>query len=71
MRAGPWSSEEENRLVQIMEDLQEDGKSTQTSTKFWKEVAERMDHMRTAHQCRNKWYVSSILCWKHSHYLQE
>jgi hypothetical protein len=55
--AGAWSSEEESRLVQIVQDFHGDGKSTQTSIKFWQEVAGRMGHTRTAHQCRNKWCV--------------
>jgi hypothetical protein len=55
MHAGSWSPEEESRLVQIMRDFHSDGKSTQTSSRFWKEVSQRMGHTRTAHQCRNKW----------------
>jgi hypothetical protein len=59
MRVGSWSPGEESRLTQIMRDLDEEGKTTGTLNNFWEVVAGRMDNTRTAHQCRNKWYVRS------------
>jgi hypothetical protein len=56
---GAWDSSEEERLVQIIQDLGKEGMLSQASDISWKEVEKRMDNTRTAHQCRNRWYVLS------------
>ena len=61
--AGSWSTDEETRLIDIMQDLCEHGKMPGTSNKFWKEVSDRMDKTRTAKQCCNKWYDSVTVCF--------
>ncbi|KAH9954642.1 hypothetical protein BGW80DRAFT_1185410, partial [Lactifluus volemus] len=53
--SGKWSSAEESRITQIIEEIGEEGTSSQTSGIPWTEVAKRMDHTRTANQCRDKW----------------
>ncbi|KAI9450535.1 hypothetical protein BJY52DRAFT_1191760 [Lactarius psammicola] len=55
VRAGHWSSDEEGRLVQIIQDLNLEGKTNKTVKRFWKEVARHMDNTRSAKQCRDKW----------------
>jgi Myb-like DNA-binding domain len=54
---GTWDSSEEGRLVQIIQDLGEEGTWPQAEDISWKEVEKRMDNTRSAHQCRNRWYV--------------
>ncbi|KAF8264672.1 hypothetical protein EI94DRAFT_1866551 [Lactarius quietus] len=54
-RQGSWSMDEEARLLHIIQDMGEHGKTPETSNKFWKEVSDRMDKTRSAKQCSNKW----------------
>ena len=56
--AGSWSTDEETRLIRIMQDLSEHGKTPATSNKFWEAVSDQMDKTRSAKQCCNKWYDS-------------
>ncbi|KAF8262837.1 hypothetical protein EI94DRAFT_1808180 [Lactarius quietus] len=51
----PWSDEEEARLFQVIQDMQEDGKAPRKTPKFWKLVSEQLDGTQTRDQCRNKW----------------
>ena len=55
--AGGWDVSEEERLIQIMHDLGEDGRLSDGSGISWKKVEARMECMRSAQQCRNKWCV--------------
>ncbi|KAN0141416.1 hypothetical protein V8E53_000661 [Lactarius tabidus] len=58
-RKGPWSEEEEARLTQVMQVLEEEGKTPDNTPKFWKMVSERLDGTRTRDQCRDKWIAKS------------
>jgi hypothetical protein len=52
---GAWSEGEETCLHQVMQAMEEQGKTPDNTTKFWKVVSERMDKSRTRDQCRDKW----------------
>ncbi|KAN0139303.1 hypothetical protein V8E53_002804 [Lactarius tabidus] len=55
----PWSEEEEACLTQVMQVLEEEGKTPDNTPKFWKMVSERLDGTRTCDQCWDKWIVKS------------
>ena len=42
-------------MDQVMQAMEEEGKTPTKTPKFWKAVSERMDGTRTHNQCRNKW----------------
>jgi hypothetical protein len=54
---GKWSVDEELQLTQVIRVFRENGKVPETVPRFWKDVSERMDNVRTPDQCRNKWGV--------------
>jgi hypothetical protein len=56
---GAWSSEEEARLTQVMQTMEEQGKSADNTPKFWKAVSEHLDGTWTHDQCREKWISKS------------
>ncbi|KAI9435384.1 hypothetical protein BJY52DRAFT_1131097, partial [Lactarius psammicola] len=47
--------DEEARLVQIIQDLNLEGKTNKMVKSFWKEVAQHMDNTHLAKQCQDKW----------------
>ncbi|KAG8867075.1 RNA polymerase I enhancer binding protein [Serendipita sp. 405] len=52
---GPWSVEEEERLICIMQELQADKTPEETDTAFWGAVVKRMGGTRNRSQIRLKW----------------
>jgi hypothetical protein len=56
---GPWSEEEEARLTQVMQVLEEEGKTPDNTPKFWKMVSECLEWTRICDQCQDKWIAKS------------
>ncbi|KAF9915849.1 RNA polymerase I enhancer binding protein [Lobosporangium transversale] len=56
MVSGPWAAHEDERLLDIMQDLAEkQGKATVLeSSHLWTTIAEKMNGTRTRHQCRHR-----------------
>ena len=52
---GPWTAEEEALLYQVMQAMEEEGKTSHNIPKFWKAISKCMDNTRTRDQCRDKW----------------
>lgn len=42
-------------MDQVMQAMEDEGKTPAKTPKFWKAVSERMDGTRTHDQCRDKW----------------
>jgi hypothetical protein len=59
---GVWSSEEETRLLLIIDELVREGKTDVSARGFWVSVSKALSGTRTPKQCRNKWCV---LCSNH------
>ncbi|KAI0265888.1 hypothetical protein BC834DRAFT_824347, partial [Gloeopeniophorella convolvens] len=52
----PWSREEEELLIRIMQDLSQEGRGPASTRRgFWGQVSKRMDNKRSPKQCQNKW----------------
>ncbi|KAI0269426.1 hypothetical protein BC834DRAFT_866216 [Gloeopeniophorella convolvens] len=52
----PWSREEEELLIRVMQDLSQEGRGpASTCQGFWGQVSKRMDNKRSPKQCQNKW----------------
>ncbi|KAN0140600.1 hypothetical protein V8E53_001809 [Lactarius tabidus] len=58
-RKGAWSEEEVTRLTQVVQAMEEEGKTPDNTPKFWKTVSERLDGARTHDQCWDKWIAKS------------
>jgi len=54
-RRGAWSFEEEVQLVRALEELNREGKSSQSTRGFWVSVSKAMGDTRTPKQCQSKW----------------
>lgn len=52
---GSWTVEEVTLLHQAMQAMEEEGKSSDNTPKFWKAVSKFMGNTRTRDQCRDKW----------------
>ncbi|KAH9988303.1 hypothetical protein BJV77DRAFT_1022435 [Russula vinacea] len=72
-RRGAWSSEEEGRLLLVIDELARDGKTDVSARGFWVSVSKALGGTRTPKQCRNKWSDSlrgkienegKTRCWK-------
>ena len=55
--AGPWTAEEVIHLDQVMQAMEEEGKTPTRTPKFWKAILEHMDGTWMCDQCRDKWKV--------------
>ncbi|KAN0137597.1 hypothetical protein V8E53_004648 [Lactarius tabidus] len=56
---GAWSEEEVTRLTQVIQAMEEEGKTPNNTPKFWKTVSECLDRAQTRDQCRDKWIAKS------------
>ena len=54
---GPWSEEEESKLLHAMEELAKEGKTDLSARGCWVSVSKALGATRTPKQCRNKWCV--------------
>ena len=58
---GPWSKEEEERLVCIVTEMTIALGKDQDNEVFWGQVAEKMGNRRGRQQCRIKWSIPLVL----------
>jgi len=57
---GPWTTEEEEQLQRIVEDMTVNRGGTLDDEVFWSAVAQKMGGRRNRQQCRNKWFVNAF-----------
>ncbi|KAN0128005.1 hypothetical protein V8E53_014182, partial [Lactarius tabidus] len=56
---GAWSEEEVTLLTQVVQAMEEEGKTPDNTPKFWKTVLECLDRTQTRDQCQDKWIAKS------------